>query len=237
MELRRAHHAEAAVVERDEGEVGAGHHRRACRPWARSRAARRWSAHRRPTSRSRSAHRAPPPTKRKSASSREPGGGVEHGAEAMADPGVAEVQDDRAAVDAQRVVARPTARPAASGNCSSRSQLGITSKRGRSSDAAYCVRRSSTMAPSSPTTTSTRRNSHRLRRRRHRARAPPGGELAEALGRVRVAVHAPQHDPRAAVDELVEHGGEHHERRRRHRDDHVLAREQRAAAGPPRRRR
>ena len=49
--LRRAHHAERPVVEGDEGEVGAGHHRRRVRPWARSRAARRWCRPRRATSR------------------------------------------------------------------------------------------------------------------------------------------------------------------------------------------
>ena len=71
-----------------------------------------------------------------------------------------------------RVVARPRVRRRRPGTARAAPSSGSPSKRGRPRDAAYCARRSSTMAPSSPTTTSTRRNSHRLRRRRHRAAAP-----------------------------------------------------------------
>ena len=106
MQLRGAHHAEAAIVERDEREIGTRHHR--------TRVLLRHVATQHHVGQPGGGHLplqvGPPGTTADEEEERlvaELGGGVQHGAEAMADSGVAEVEDDHAAVHAQRVVPIP----------------------------------------------------------------------------------------------------------------------------------
>ena len=131
MELGRAHHAERAVVQRDEGDVGAGHDRRGVVLGHVACGTRRWSSPRVRASASRAAHRSPPPTNRNRASSASSAAASSTVSNRWPDAGVAQVEHDRAVADARARRSRATRRGSRRrrGTGQRRSQLGITTKR------------------------------------------------------------------------------------------------------------
>ena len=201
MELGGADHPEGAVVERDERGVGLRPALGACRSWARSPRARRCRASRPRTDSARSSRRAPPPTNRNTGGVAQLGGGGHHGVEPVAD---ADVARGTSTPGGAAGIGRPGARRRPAGNRATRSQLGTTVQGGRPGPAGVLGGEQlghGAVEGDHVVEAAERPPGDRPQDAAHRAVVL---DLAEALGDVGVAVHAPEHDARAPVEEPVE---------------------------------